>query len=208
MAGRPGSAAKLPHALGFRLTSRVCPASPSPGARSAPQQHLRGPPHRSLPTWFPARAPAHRTMTDRPARTDDPSAERHPTPNFETRPPRSPQRRPDRRPLPPAAQAAFHLQPRAPRVSSRPGSRACQGAGDKGCGGGAAAARTVPSGPAPPPTPPARAPRLRLASPGVLGRGSRAGSSFSPTNNGRRRRPRPRLRPSAAPGLAGCRLAD
>lgn len=137
------------------------------GTRSAPPRHpapsLSTPPHRALPTWFPARAPAHRTVTDRPARSQDPSAGRRPTPNFETRAPALSTAALGPLPPPRAPQAASHLQPPAPRLSWRPGSRACKGAGDKGGGGGAAAARTVPSGPAPPP--PQRLARRGFASP-------------------------------------------
>lgn len=155
--GKAWECCEAPHALGFRLTSRVCPASPSRRTRLAPQRHPAPPPSTApLPTWFPAWAPAHRTVTDRPARTRDPSAGGHPTPNFETRPP------------PRALLSGAGTAAPSPGSSGRvpppaPGSRACKGAGDKGCGGGAAAARTVPSGPAPPP--PHRLPRGGFASP-------------------------------------------
>lgn len=102
-------------------------------------------------------------MTDRPARTDDPSAGRHPTPNFETRGPpallsgartAAPSPGSSGRFPPPAPGSPRELAPRLPGL---------QGAGDKGCGGGVAAARTVPSGPAPPP--PHRLARRGFASP-------------------------------------------
>lgn len=167
--GKAWECCEAPHARGFRLTSSGLPSFPitKDSLRSAPQRHPAPSPSTApLPTWFPARAPAHRTVTDRPARTEDPSAGRHPTPNFATWSPALSSAAPGPPPPPPAPQAASHLQPPVPRVSSRPGSRACKEAGDKGCGGGAASARTVPSGPAPPPPrPPPRLARGRLASP-------------------------------------------
>lgn len=116
--GKAWERGEAPHALGFRLTSQGCPASPSPGTRRAPSA--------AAPRTFAA----HRTVTDRQTgrrglRT--PPQEDAPRLTLKRGPPRSPPEAPGPPPPPRAPRAASPLQPPAPRVSSSPGSGACKG---------------------------------------------------------------------------------
>lgn len=179
MAGRPGSAAKLPTPSDAARLVRSAQLPLSRGTRSAAQRHpapsLAEAP---LPTWFPVGAPAHRTVTDRPARTEDPSTRRHPTLNFETRPgalsplpalssaaPRPPH------PLPPGSSG--RVLPQAPGSPREPAPRL------PGLQGGLetkASAAAVPRPPGPSPRGQRRAPtgsrarsrRLAAPHPGLL----------------------------------------
>lgn len=136
----------------------------SPRSVRSGAPHLHRPPHGD-------------GQTDRPARTEDPSAGGRPTPNFETRPPAlsprgvrtaAPSPGSSGRVPPPAPGSPRELEPRRRGLQGGPETKAAAAA----AAAAAAEARTVPSGPAPPP--PHRLARGGVASP-RLTRGSRPG---------------------------------
>lgn len=204
MAGRPGSPRSAPATPRVAPDSSRQPAPRSGRKRPAAAHHTstaRNP--RSASIWFPSRAPA---MTDRPDRTDFPASETNPKPNFETLPEIGPasfsagRRVPAAAPQPPASEAA----------PPEPPARACGGLETKRLRrhrgrqdrplGDSSAPRL------PPPSPHAAAASPHRRS-GDQGPAPTARSSCR-MNNGRRGCRRPRLRPSATPGLAGCRRTD
>lgn len=118
---------RLPPPLRLRLTYPDCPATSSPRNHSAAAPHTFATRNLQLALiWFPSRAPAHCTMTDRPDGTDLPSSKMHPKPNFQTLPPApppplSPQagRVPAPAPQPPACRGQAEAVEPAPPAPAR-----------------------------------------------------------------------------------------
>nr|XP_023483660.1 uncharacterized protein LOC111770301 [Equus caballus] len=200
MAGRPSSPRGVPCTPPPPRSRLTSPGSPDASSRrnrsaAAPNTFTA----RNLqfsPMGVPPEAPAHSPVIDRPDRAEFPSSKTDPKPNFEPLPSEPPPPS-SGRPRPGSGPPASGVQkPESPR----PRPRACGGLQTKRL----RRRRGRQDRPLGDSSEPAAASPHRW----LRGPGSRARRCSRPTNNGWKRRRRPRLGPSAARGPAGCWRTD